>query len=333
MQKKDQKQQIGYFPSNRKPRKGMFYAALAVCAGIFVVCLALLINYYASIAASRAASEQLSAVYNTAVTDAPILTAPPVTEHSPTATLVSTPAPTTQPQAAPAAAASATEPPVWPSIYPDNPKLAVSTVFDQLQAQNRDIVAWIKIDGLLEEPVVQRDNSYYLTHNALRQESLTGALFLDENCNLITVPTQMVVHGHNMKEGAMFGSLKLYKLKGASFYHEHAYIDFNTLYENSRYVIFAIAEVDIRSDRQRYLPFWLYSRFPSVKVFSDYVERSKMLSELRCSVDVQPGDRILTLSTCSGDDDNQRLLIMARKLRDDEDMLALNIAVQSTYNK
>ena len=43
------------------------------------------------------------------------------------------------------------------------------------------------------------------------QAKRTGALFLDENCDLIHVPTQMVIHGHNMKEGAMFGMLKKYK--------------------------------------------------------------------------------------------------------------------------
>ena len=53
----------------------------------------------------------------------------------------------------------------------------------------------------------------------------------------------------------MFGMLKKYKVKGAEFYREHAFIDFNTLYENGRYVIFAVAEVDIRAGQPHYLPF------------------------------------------------------------------------------
>jgi len=100
----------------------------------------------------------------------------------------------------------------WPTFYADNPTKRVSSIFYQLQAQNEDIIGWLKIDDVLEEAVVQRDNEYYLTHNALKQKSVTGALFLDENCDLDTVPTQMLIHGHNMKEGAMFGSLK--KIQG-----------------------------------------------------------------------------------------------------------------------
>lgn len=219
------------------------------------------------------------------------------------------------------------------TIYPDNPRLTVSSVFDELQARNRDIVAWLNIEGELQEPVVQRDNEFYLTHNALQQESVTGALFLDENCDLIHVPTQMVIHGHNMKEGAMFGMLKKYKVKGAEFYREHAYIDFNTLYENGRYVIFAVAEVDIRAGQPHYLPFWHYSRFDSVEAFNSYVETARACSLYHCTVDVQPGDRLLTLSTCTGTDDNLRLVVMARKVREGENQLDLNMEVMSTYDR
>ena len=202
-----------------------------------------------------------------------------------------------------------------------------------MQERNRDIVAWLKIDDELEEPVVQRDNVFYLTHNALQQESVTGALFLDENCDLIHVPTQMVIHGHNMKEGAMFGMLKKYKVKGAAFYREHAFIDFNTLYENGRYVIFAVAEVDIRAGQPHYLPFWHYSRFDSVEAFNNYIETARACSLYHCTVDVQPGDRLLTLSTCTGTDDNLRLVVMARKLREGENQLDLNMEVMSTYDR
>ena len=181
--------------------------------------------------------------------------------------------------------------------------------------------------------VVQRDNEYYLTHNALKQKSVTGALFLDETCDLETVPSHMVIHGHNMKEGAMFGSLKKYKVKDVSYYHEHPFIDFNTLYENGRYVIFAVGEVDIRSGKPDYLPFWLYSRFSSISAFNDFVERARLISHYRSNVDVQPGDRLLTLSTCTGTDENKRLIIMARKIREGENELELNMSIYTTSDR
>lgn len=304
-------------------------AVLALCVVVFCTCLFLLARYTFHIVLSRSASRQLETIHTAAQrqTAVPAATPDPATE--PTAT----PAPG-RPTATPFAqnsAASAAE--LWPTAYAGNPTLRVSSIFYQLQAQNEDIIGWLKIDGLLEEAVVQRDNAYYLTHNALKQKSVTGALFLDENCDLDTVPTQMVIHGHNMKEGAMFGSLKKYKVKDASYYREHPFIDFNTIYENGRYVIFSVAEVDIRSNKPDFLPFWHNARFASADAFMEYVNRAKLLSHYRCNVDVQPGDRLLTLSTCTGSDENKRLIIMARKLRENENELELNRDIYSTSDR
>ena len=332
-------QRIGYFPEQpqheppKKPKRDILrIAALALCVCIFCTCLFLIVRYAANILISRSASHQLEQVYTSAQQAA--ASESPSAAPSPTPT--ASPAPPIPKTAALTAAPSTATPSpaqLWPQSYPDNPTLRVSPIFYQLQAQNRDIVGWIKIDGVLEEAVVQRDNSYYLTHNALRQKSVTGALFLDEICDLDTVPTQMIIHGHNMKEGAMFGSLKKYKVKDASFYREHPFIDFNTIYENGRYVIFSVAEVDVRSGKPDYLPFWHHSRFASVSAFAQYVERARLLSHYRCNVDVQPGDRLLTLSTCTGSDDNKRLIIMARKLRPGENELELNMGIYSTTDR
>lgn len=353
MKHKEPAGRSGYYPHGhyagspnrrqKKPlRKPLFYALIAACACVFVISAVLLIRYYADIASSRNASAQLSDIYQAAQESSPATSVPsaaPSAAPSASPTLTPTPVSSVEPLSTAssvllsASADNLTAEEVWPTIYPDNPRLTVSSVFDELQARNRDIVAWLNIEGELQEPVVQRDNVFYLTHNALQQESVTGALFLDENCDLIHVPTQMVIHGHNMKEGAMFGMLKKYKVKGAAFYREHAFIDFNTLYENGRYVIFAVAEVDIRAGQPYYLPFWHYSRFDSVEAFNNYIETARACSLYHCTVDVQPGDRLLTLSTCTGTDDNLRLVVMARKLREGENQLDLNMEVMSTYDR
>lgn len=349
---KQQPPRIGYFPeqqhipepaaSRPAPRKHSMphvnpvrLAALIACVVVFCTCLFLLVRYAYNIIISRNASSQLEDAYIAAQQSTSEPTA--AVEPSPTPTSAPTPMPAAAnaslPTDAPVQTSAPTAAELWPSFYPDNPTLRVSSVFYQLQAQNKDIIGWLKIDGILEEAVVQSDNEYYLTHNVLKQKSVTGALFLDENCNLDTAPTQMLIHGHNMKEGAMFGSLKKYKVKDASYYREHPYIDFNTIYENGRYVIFSVAEVDIRPGRPDYLPFWHNSRFASAEAFMEYVERAQLLSHYRCNVDVQPGDRLLTLSTCTGTDDNKRLIIMARKLRPNENELELNMGIYSTSDR
>lgn len=346
-------QQIGYFPEHKKnlnhshastasnsPRTGRnprvpMIGMMLVCVCVFAVSAGMLIHYFSNIAASKQASKQLEEVYAAAV-EATDAVQTPVPEATPVPTKV--PEVRSTPVATKAqAAAAATQPPtaaeLWPTKYPHNLSLRISSVFYELQRQNPDIIGWLKIDGVLEEAVVQRDNEHYLTHNVLGKKSVTGALFLDETCNLKTVPTQMLIHGHNMKEGAMFGALKKYKVKDASFYRAHPYIDFNTIYENSRYVIFAVSEVDIRYGMRDCLPFWQNVRFSSADAFMEYVEKARSLSHYRCNVDVQPGDRLLTLSTCTGTDDNKRLVVMARRIRDDEDTLALDMSVMSTSNR
>ena len=328
-------QRIGYFPHPQPPEtidtgkqapcariSAFRLSALLVCACVFLLSSFLLGRYLYDGILSRKAAESLEKTYDEALAATQTEAAVPVpSAANPQPRAESTPIP----------AASSLS--LWPQTYPDNPTMRVSAVFYQMQRENPDIVAWIQIDDVLEQAVVQRDNQYYLTHNSLGQKSVTGALFLDENCQLDTVPTQTLIHGHNMKDGSMFGGLMKYKTKGADFYHHHAYIDLNTLYENARYVIFAICEVDIRSTQPDYLPFWQDVRFESAERFSSYVERARSLSQLRCSVDVQPGDRLLTLSTCITSDQNKRLLIMARKLRPDEDEFQLNISVLSASDR
>lgn len=335
MHRPSRQTRVGYYPSRppvptqmRKPTRRMLGCGLMVLAfAVLVTSVTLLARYFGQIFQSRQAASELERIY-ASVAVASTHTPAPVQMPTPTLQVAqATTSPTSSTITPLPAVPSAAE--VWPATYPENPRLQVSQVFDQLQSHNSDIVAWLKIDGVLEEPVVQRDNQFYLTHNVLKQPSITGALFLDERCALSAVPTQIVIYGHNMKEGAMFGNLKQYARKGADFYHQHAYVACNTLYENGEYVIFAISTVDIRYDHLAYIPFWMYPRFPDVETFEKLVDKVRALSILRTNIDVCPGDRLLTLSTCTNDDDRLRMIVMARKIRPNEDRLALNMAVQS----
>lgn len=307
---------------------------IAVCAVVFCVSGFHLVSYFADIHQSRNSTESLREIYasgQSASTGEPQLenTAAPTAEPSPT------------PQKA-EASVQATEIPLetpasfadnWPSKYQNNPDLIISESFNGLRAQNRDIVGWLNIEGVLDEPVLQRDNEFYLTHDATQKKNVTGALFLDENCNLRTITPNLIIHGHNMKEGAMFGVLKKYKLKDASFYKTHPFIQFNTLYEESTYVIFAVTEISLNPKNHYYLPFWNYLEFNSEKNFNTFITRVREYSHFQTGVDIQPGDRLLTLATCAGTDNADRLLIVARRVRDGENTIDLQRGILSTTVK
>lgn len=339
---------IGYFPENapiwqgpptprkkKPPKKNLLRPALtAVCAGVFVVCAVLLIRYFADIARAKNASGELRRTYAGGQTlpqgtaaSAPTET-PALEETSPPPAAAAAEDPAARP--AETAASFAAQ---WSSGYADNPKLRISDSFQKLRQQNRDVVGWLFIEDVLDEPVLQRDNAYYLTHDASGQKNVTGALFLDESCNLRIPTPHLVIHGHNMKEGAMFGSLKKYKLKDAAFYKEHPFLTFNTLYEEAEYVIYAVAEVSVEPKDADYLPFWAYGVFTTRSQWDAYVGKIRELSRYRTQVDVQPGDRLLTLATCSGTDDSRRLLVAARLIREGESSLTLKQSIYSTTVK
>jgi len=281
----------------RKNTKGNLgiYLGMVACSVVFIVSAILLINYLGNIHSAENATAQLRVLYQppeptdnvhtTAATSAPDPVLPQATAY-PVTERTSATVPVLAPDVTGADFLTA-----WPNKYPGNEQFFISERFRPLRQQNRDIVAWLTIDGVVDEPVFQRDNSYYLTHDATGKKNPTGALFLDENCDLRTVPMQILIHGHNMKEGAMFGSLKKYKVKDAAFYREHPYIHLDTLYESATYVIFAVADVNIIPGKPHYFPFWNQFSFSNYHDFHHYVSLIKEYSRYKTTIDVQPGER------------------------------------------
>lgn len=117
--------------------------------------------------------------------------------------------------------------------WPGNPSMTVSVRLQKLQKQNKDIIGWLSIPDMLEQAVVQRNNTYYLNLDSLGYHNANGALFLEEGISLTTRPDTYIIFGHNMKTGEMFGSLRLYTDVG--YYRRHPVIDFSVLYEEGRY--------------------------------------------------------------------------------------------------
>lgn len=328
-------------PNDKSRSKTVFTAGIALCSIVLVVSAGMIFRYYSQIHHAKTASNQLRDLYHEqaainsteAPSQAPV--AVKTEDISPAFSTNDEPFTTLAPDVLPSADAA---PPAdflaqWPAHYPGNEQLRIQEQFTTLRRQNRDVVGWLSIEGVVDEPVFQRDNSFYLNHDATGAKNPTGALFLDENCNLRTVPMQTLIHGHNMKEGAMFGSLKKYKVKDASFYREHPFIQFDSLYESATYVIFSVAEVSTVSGNAHYFPFWHKFHFENYESFRQYVSLAKEYSRFKVDIDVQPGDRLLTLATCSSGDDDLRLIIMARMLRENEDTILLMNQIYSATAK
>ena len=174
-----------------------------------------------------------------------------------------------------------------------------------LKERYEDIVGWITIDGVVNEAVVQRDNVFYLNHDASGNSNINGALFLDAIVDLSTRPYSMIIYGHNMRSGAKFGDL--YKYENEEFFSSHSEIEFDTIYETGKYEVFAagvfkISDFDI---------FFLNTL--DVKDRMEMIKKIRNIAAIDSRKEVSPADQLLFLVTCV-DDDSERRFVVARRI-------------------
>lgn len=179
--------------------------------------------------------------------------------------------------------------------------------FDPLKKENEEVVAWIRIEGTaVNYPVVQgTDNEYYLSHLYNKKYNISGSIFGDYRNNIDFSSDNMVLYGHNMKNGSMFGSLKKYK--DQKYVEEHPYIWFITPKATYQYEIYAAYEFN--SLKEQYI-----FNFNSDESFQEYLEKVKQKSIISSDLDVEVGDHILTLSTCTEEPSHKRFTVVAKRM-------------------
>ena len=105
---------------------------------------------------------------------------------------------------------------------------------EALYRDNRDLVGWLRMEGILDLPVVYKDNKYYLMHDFYKNKSAAGTLFLDENHPFRENAQNLLLHGHNMKDGTMFGRLVQYETN-LQFLKNNPFIQYSTLWNSIRW--------------------------------------------------------------------------------------------------
>jgi len=196
----------------------------------------------------------------------------------------------------------------------------------ELAQKNPDTVGWISIYGTVHLPVVYRDNTFYLDHDFTGAKNASGTLFLDENSPVNSDTQNLLIHGHSMNDGSMFGILTHYRK--LDFVRQHPTIAFSTLWEKESYAVFAVMLVSSKTDDPDYFNYFSSPTFASTVDFDTYIGEVEARSMFTIPVDVRPDDALLTLSTCIDDD---RLVLMARRLRPGEARDAVISAVEEAY--
>ncbi|WP_300843342.1 class B sortase [uncultured Acetatifactor sp.] len=195
-------------------------------------------------------------------------------------------------------------------IFSENP-------YEKLFAQNEDMAAWLVVDGtVIDYPVMQtmEDEIYYLKRDFDGNEDEAGCLILDTDSDLYAGgTTNLIIHGHNMKAGTMFGSLDEYR--NEDFYSEHKYMELYTETERRCYEVMAVFYSQVYYTTDQVFKYYQFFQAQDEEGFQDFYENVKKMSLYDTGVTAELGDCFLTLSTCTYHVEDGRFVVVAKEIR------------------
>lgn len=186
--------------------------------------------------------------------------------------------------------------------------------YQALWEQNQDLAGWIAIeDTVIDYPVMHtaRDESYYLRRAFDGSDSVSGTPFLAADC--FDGCGNYVVYGHNMKDGSMFSALLSYG--DQAFWEQHPRIRFDTLTETGTYEVLAAFYTDVNADGTgETFPYYAYTDLRDEDTFEEYLDLVRSAALYETGAAAEPGDQLLTLSTCSYHTSDGRFVVVARRM-------------------
>lgn len=179
---------------------------------------------------------------------------------------------------------------------------------ESLIAENSDCIGWLRISGTkIDYPVMQTKGNpqYYLRRDFNKQYSYMGTPFMDSRCD-INYDNNLIVYGHNMKDGKMFADLLRYKDK--EYCKLHNIINYITPNEVQKYEVVAVCKV--KSDDEWYE----YTCQKNKDSFNNLTPHIKDKSLYQIDEPIEYGDNFLTLSTCEYSQKDGRLIVIAVRI-------------------
>lgn len=180
---------------------------------------------------------------------------------------------------------------------------------------NEDMGAWLKIEGtVIDYPVMwtPREETYYIERNFEGKPDKNGCLLLDTDSCLDPLTTNLIIHGHNMRSGAMFGSLMKYSEE--AYCKEHSRITLYTEYCERRYEVIAAFRSQVYKKTDQVFKFYKFFQANTQEEFDDFYQNIKALSLYDTGVTAEFGDHFITLSTCAYHVENGRFVVIAKEV-------------------
>jgi sortase B len=186
--------------------------------------------------------------------------------------------------------------------------------YRELDERNKDLVGWLRIFGTnVDYPVMQTpgERDYYLHRDFDRRSSAPGTLFASDISDIDKPSDVIIIFGHMMKSGAMFGGLKEYT--SASYMREHQQIRFDTLAEERYYKIFSVFTEAVNTGEASEFKYYSASDFTDERDFDDFIAQVKSNELYDTEENIVYGEEILALSTCEYTHADGRLVILAKR--------------------
>ncbi|MBD5560032.1 MAG: class B sortase [Clostridia bacterium] len=195
----------------------------------------------------------------------------------------------------------------------------------ELYAQNPDLAGWIRIDGtVIDYPVMYTpdDGQFYLYRNFEREDdpSKQGCVFIDENCTIDPRSTNLLLHGHNMRNGSMFHSLVEYA--DPAYYAEHPTIQYTTLYDQQEYEIVYAFRSRVYNTNDDVFKYYKFYNAYTPEEFEAFIAGCEELALYDTGIEPEFGDEFLTLNTCEYTAENGRMVVVARRIKTDAERSA-----------
>ena len=196
-------------------------------------------------------------------------------------------------------------------------KAAILPELKDIYALNNDLVGWINIpDTVIDYPVVQaEDGDYYLSHDFYGEENINGQIILDALCDPYTPSYNLIVSGHHMKNGSMFGGLPQYR--NQKYWEKHKFLELDTLMERKHYVLFAcFYSADYDEDETGFR----YNAIIDYKMDADHWLEEIAENQLYdTGIEREFGDEFITLTTCDRTRHHDgRFVVVGRRIREGE---------------
>ena len=196
-------------------------------------------------------------------------------------------------------------------------KAAILPELREIYALNNDLVGWINIpDTVIDYPVVQaEDGDYYLSHDFFGEENINGQIILDVLCDPYTPSYNLVVSGHHMKNGSMFGGLPEYR--NQKYWEAHKFLELDTLMERKHYILFAcFYSADYDEDETGFR----YNAIIDYKMDADHWLEEIAENQLYdTGIEREFGDEFITLTTCDRTRHHDgRFVVVGRRIREGE---------------